>query len=255
MYDPALTPLLERCSNEELAPLVRFLTEPVTSTLKRSEAYRRKHPDHRQYIDEIAKEIRLFAGHSVTHRVTTPGGHVGQDYQRALGEALKELGVPSEAMPQGLLEREDLLVRRCIDSGFASRSEREQEELLQEFYRGDWYEEGKIAKRRKIHRYLQREAGGRHRLSLRKVGQVTRQNLKGFFTGKIRGALIKRGMKYVLKRAAGPIGWGIDAWGWLGPAWRVFIPVACYLAYLRRLKGMDRERDEAVINLVREDDE
>lgn len=249
MYDPALTTLLERCTNEELDPLVRFLTKPMTSALDRHPQYKTSFPDHRQYIDAIVKEVRLFAGHSIKHRVT--GGLVGQDYNEALGEALVELGMKKGVLPDDVIQREQLIIRQCIDTNLKAQSDVTQKALIDEFYRGEWYEQG-ISRHRTVDAYLQRMPGGRRRISPRKLAHIARTKTRGFITGKLKGKLIKTGLKFLFKSAAGPLGWGIGVWGWLGPAWRVFIPVACYIGYLRHIKGMDGNQ-EPVINLRRED--
>ncbi len=250
MYDPALTPLLERCTNEELEPLVHFLTQPLTSTLARDPHYKLKSPDHRQYIEAIVKEIRLFAGHSIKDRIS--GGLVGQDYNEALGDALLELDVPKSSIPDDVIQREQILIKRCIDSAFDIQQEDSQHKLLDEFYRGTWFEDG-IRRRRLMDDYLQRRPGGKRRISPRKAARIVNQKTRGYIKGKIKGKLFKIGLKMLFKSAAGPLGWGLGMWGWLGPAWRVFIPVACYIGYLRRLKGMDAV-EERVINLHRVDD-
>lgn len=249
MYDPALTPLLERCTNEELDPLVRFLTQPVTSTLKRHPQYKLKHPDHRQYIDAIVEEIRLFGGHSIKDRIT--GGLVGQDYNSALGEALAELGIKKSEFPDDVIQREQILIKQCIDSNLDAQSDTSQKALLDEFYRGQWYERG-ISRHRSSEAYLRRVPGGRRKLSARKLAHSIKKKTSQYVTGKIKGKLFTLGLKMAFKTAAGPLGWGIGVWGWLGPAWRVFIPVACYIGYLRHLKGMDAIQ-EPVINLRREE--
>ena len=253
MYDDALTPLLERCTNKELDPLVDFLTSPLLTALERDPLYKRHAPNHRQYLDAIVKQIRLVAGHSILHRATT--GPVGQDYYDGLEGALLELGVKKSLIPDLLSERELMLVKRCIDLHFDTRPEAEQRALMQEFYDGAWYhEERGIKKRGRFDDYLERVPGQRRRLSPEKVAKTVRQKTSRYVQDKIKGKLFKTGLKLVLKRAAGPLGLAIEAWSWLGPSWRVFVPAACYIAYLRRLKGMDTPEHE-IISLYRVDSE
>lgn len=253
MYDAALTPLLERCTNAELDPLVTFLTSPMLSALERDPLYKRHAPDHRQYIDAIVKHIRLVAGHTILHRATS--GPVGQDYYDALEGALRDLGIEKGAIPDLLSERETMLVKRCIDQHFEARPAGEQHELMQEFYDGGWYhEERGIRKRGRFDDYLERVPGQRRRLSPEKLARTVRQKTSRYVQDKIKGKIFKTGLKLVLKRAAGPLGLAIEAWSWLGPSWRVFVPTACYIAYLRRLKGMDTPEHE-IISLYRVDAE
>jgi len=56
--------LLSVCSNEELAPLVKCITETFTNHLDTYEVYKNNTPNHIKYYKEIADEIRLFGSDS-----------------------------------------------------------------------------------------------------------------------------------------------------------------------------------------------
>ena len=44
---------------------------------------------------------------------------------------------------------------------------------------------------------------------------------------------MKAALKVVIRGFAAPVQWAMTAWDWLGPAYRVTVPVICYLAFLR----------------------
>ena len=54
---------LRQASNEDLDPLVGYiLNAEISESLSDSDEYKRHHPDHRQYVDLIDREIRDFGG-------------------------------------------------------------------------------------------------------------------------------------------------------------------------------------------------
>lgn len=247
MYDQSISPLLERCTNEELDPLVKFLTSPLTSSLRHHSLYRANEPDHRQYIELIVKEIRLNAGHSIAHRLKS--GPDGKDYYEALSDALIELGTRKEHIPDALIEREQLIVQKCIDTRFSKRDKDEQKQLLEEFYRGEWYDEKEIKKRRFYDDYLLHEPGKSWRkLRPGHVAATAKAKTQTYIKDKIKGKLVKTGIKFLFKRASGPIAIGLGLWDMLGPEWNMFIPVVCYISYLRNLKGMDTPETSIISN-------
>ena len=50
-------------------------------------------------------------------------------------------------------------------------------------------------------------------------------------------------LRLVLRGLAGPVSWLITAWDWLGPAYRLTVPVICYVAYLRHHQAIAARRE------------
>ena len=65
-YDADLTPLLNKCNNEDLEPLVQYIVEKgsVSETLSTDDLYEQYYPDHTKYINVIVEEIQDFGGDS-----------------------------------------------------------------------------------------------------------------------------------------------------------------------------------------------
>lgn len=72
--DADLLPVLRKATNEDLDPLVRYITNDfdgrmarLTAELDVTEVYKTHHPNHRKYVDEIASEIQHFAGNTMAN--------------------------------------------------------------------------------------------------------------------------------------------------------------------------------------------
>jgi hypothetical protein len=63
-YDPDLSPIIAKASNEDLDPLVQYMLKANTNFLEISDNYKLHEPDHSKYKDLIEKEMRLFGGNS-----------------------------------------------------------------------------------------------------------------------------------------------------------------------------------------------
>jgi uncharacterized protein YaaW (UPF0174 family) len=233
MYDENLTPLLESCSNEELDPLVNFLLEPRSSLLAKDPDYLRLNPDHGRYLGAIVKEIRLFGGHTIKDRVV---GSPGRAWRAIVRDALLELGV--KAPPLALREMEHTVVKLALDSEFDNLDKAAQDKLLDGFYRGSLFRSG-LSQRTVLDDFISRAEGNvaTPELETEKVKRVLGQKAVGFVKKTIKGKAVSTGLKLVLRGAAAPIGVGLTAWDLLGPAYRVTIPVICYIAYLRHKHG------------------
>lgn len=233
MYDENLTPLLESCSNEELDPLVNFLLEPRSSLLAKDPDYLRLNPDHGRYLGAIVKEIRLFGGHTIKDRVV---GSPGRAWRAIVRDALLELGV--KAPPLALREMEHTVVKLALDSEFDNLDKAAQDKLLDGFYRGSLFRSG-LSQRTVLDDFISRAEGNvaTPEFETEKVKRVLGQKAVGFVKKTIKGKAVSTGLKLVLRGAAAPIGVGLTAWDLLGPAYRVTIPVICYIAYLRHKHG------------------
>ena len=64
LYDADLV-FLRQISDEDLAPLVKILTDPISETLTVNEEYKAHNPKHSKYIDEIINEIHGFGGNTI----------------------------------------------------------------------------------------------------------------------------------------------------------------------------------------------
>jgi len=84
--------LLSICTNEELEPLVKTITDTLTNNLKSDEAYKKHSPDHRKYYKNIGDEIRLFGSDSFASMVGRRGK--GVEYKEVVKDVCRSLKIP-----------------------------------------------------------------------------------------------------------------------------------------------------------------
>ncbi len=85
--DTTLLPVLKKCSDDDLEPLVKFMLKIFTETLSVSKGYQTHHPKHSMYVDEIAHHIRLFGGNTILN----PFRGEGPPYQEIVQDVAKKL--------------------------------------------------------------------------------------------------------------------------------------------------------------------
>jgi hypothetical protein len=58
--DDDLIPLIRKCNNDDLDPLVSYITQKgwISSQLDLTDIFKKQNPNHRVYADEIAAEIQ-----------------------------------------------------------------------------------------------------------------------------------------------------------------------------------------------------
>ena len=90
--DDDLLPLLRKCTNKDLEPLVSYITNNggLTSELELTEAYKKHYPNHKMYVDEIAAEIQKFGGNTI---VNLARGGKGVPYREIVCDVAKKLKV------------------------------------------------------------------------------------------------------------------------------------------------------------------
>ena len=147
-------------------------------------------------------------------------------------DALLEMGV--KAPPLALREMEHTVVKLALDSEFDDLDKSTQTKLLANFYDGQLFRHG-LAQRTVLDDFVSRAEGDVRSTDFEteKVKRVFGQKAVGLVKKTIKGKAVSTGLKLVLRGAAAPIGVGLTAWDMLGPAYRITIPVICYVAYLR----------------------
>ena len=141
MADFTLAPLLRKCSDDDLEPLVKFIKKAeLTETLSESYGYCAHYPKHSKYADQIAHHIRLFGGSTPVNIFRGEG----PPYKEIVQDVANKLGVDYEYYDSvEELEKKVLkeVVRRASKSGKLSTQEKE--DLVSAFERmgsenSDW---------------------------------------------------------------------------------------------------------------------
>ena len=214
-----LVRVLRESSNEDLGPLVSYLTKPITETLSKEAKYQRYYPDHAKYVDQIAHEIRLFGGNTIANKYRgcppmilspilapilpfLPGE--GPPYKKIVQDVATKLGVDCD---YDSVERVEMkIIKEIFDRSLKGMSDKKKEEIQKAFK-----EEGA--------KNLDFSAG--YPMALLVANGIAKKVL-----GRVIGGI------------GGPIGWVITGiWTAIsiaGPAYRVTIPCVCHVAYLRQ---------------------
>ena len=201
-----LVRLLRESSNEDLEPLVKLLTAPVTADLDNEEKYQKYYPDHSQYTEEIAHHLRRFGGNTL---VNVPRGE-GPSYQEIVQDVADKLGVEYE-YDESLEETEKKILREVVRRASNSDEVSEQEKMAIEDLIKAFEETGR--KNRDFEVALDIVIAIAIRLFLRRT---------------------------LLRAILGPLAWALIVIDIAGPAYRVTIPGVCLVARLR-LKIQSRE--------------
>jgi len=230
MRDEHLTPVLAACSEAELALLIEFLGRPPSGLLWLDRRARDPAASHDERVAAVVAEIMRYGNHSVAGRIG--GGSPG--WVQIVCDALHDFEV-SEAPADGIAGLEMRVVRFVLDTEFERLSADLQAKMLADFYAGEFFVGGLrgydplqpfLTRVDLEHRAL---GAGKLARAMRKVGE--RQLAK-----RARTFVRRTALRMVLRRLAGPVQWVLTAWDWLGPAFRVTVPVICYVAYLRHVQ-------------------
>jgi len=125
-YD--LLPLLKKCKNEDLDPLVSCLTqnEGITSQLKQAETYKKHYPDHKMYVNEIADQI-LKLGQNLLPLNGRSGSRV--TYKEIVCDVAKKLKINfDKKMEINFIEQE--IISRVIEKALEKMNEEEKRRFI-----------------------------------------------------------------------------------------------------------------------------
>ncbi|MCF7355541.1 ubiquinol-cytochrome C chaperone family protein [Vibrio sp. CK2-1] len=230
IYDSDINPVLEKATNEDLAPLVGYIEKKFSQDLTLSDAYKKHRPDHQKYNDLIAKEIREMGGNSFANLYRSAGPSYGEivfDVGKKVKANVKK-GVAVEENEQAILE---VILKKAVEQ----MSEEEKAALFEELDYSGSAPKGAMASSALI--------------TLFRAGGFKSYQLTVIIANQIAKLILGRGLMFatnatVVRTAsvlAGPVGWAITGvWTAIdlaGPAYSVTIPSVIHIAMLR--KGQD----------------
>lgn len=226
--DEHLTPVLEACSEAELALLVEFLGRPPSGLLWLDARVRDLTVPRAERVAAIVDRVLRLGDHSVTSRM---GGAI-RSYLQVVCDVLRELEL-SEAPGEGIFALELRVVQHALDAGFDELPRVVQAELEARWLSGTLFADG-IFELDALHPLLRHADADRRVLALGQAGRAVGSGALKMSWKQLRTTVRKWALKVVVRRLATPIGWAFTAWDYLGPAYRFTVPVICYVAYLRR---------------------
>lgn len=232
-YDEDLE-FLGKLKSEDLNDLVRLLThdkdgsERITEELTKTNRYKRYHPEHHKYWEEIAAEIQCFGANSVATMIR---GGKGVLYREVLTDVCSKLKVPYNKQDSTAGIETNILLKILNDS-FDKMSDEEKVELAKSVGIDsitDLTPQAKLAAFQAVFRM-----GGfkSYQLTVVIVNAVMKQ-LVGRGLPLAANAALLRAMSIL----TGPVGWVITGvWTAVdiaGPAYRVTIPAVMEIIFLR----------------------
>lgn len=238
--DEHLTPVLEACSEAELALLVEFLGRPPSGLLWLDARVRDPDVPRAVRVAAIVDRVVLLADHSVTSRM---GGAI-RSYLQVVCGILEELELP-ETPGEGILALEMRVVRHILDAGFDDLPPDVQAALEARWLAGTFFADG-MFDADLIHPLVTHTDVDHRALAVGQAGRTLGTTALRLGWKQVRGYVRKFFLRVVLRRLATPVGWVLTAWDMMGPAFRFTVPVICYVAYLRRGQQLRlAPRDEA----------
>jgi hypothetical protein len=177
-------------------------------------------------VEAVVRRILRLGDHSLAGRL----GAEKRAYLQVLCDALEDLHLP-ETPGDGVHALELRIVRHALDSEFDRLPAPVREELMARFYSGEFFRGG-LRGVDLLDPLFTPEAAGRKvapRKALRALGGAAGRQA----SAQARRYAIKAGVRLLARRLAGPVGWAMTAWEWAGPAFRLTVPVICYVAHLR----------------------
>jgi hypothetical protein len=108
--DVSTADVLAQCSNEDLAPLIKYILEASTESLSSHELYKSHAPDHHQYEAQILQEIRLFGGNSFVNLFRKEG----PEYFEVVQDVASKFGVPKASKFTSVTALEEELIQKIL---------------------------------------------------------------------------------------------------------------------------------------------
>lgn len=241
---------LQHCSDEDLSPLVKVLTERgdgaerLTEELTVSKRYKAHHPRHHKYWDLIAAEIQCFGANTFA---TMARRGRGVRYREVLVDVCKRLKVKAD-FDRSVNEIERELLLKCVSDAVERMSSEERANAVRELDLNttDFSKQAVMAAIQAAAR-----TGGffTYKLSLIVANAVAKKVL-----GQGLSFAANIGLVRGVSAFAGPIGWLVTSvWTAVeiaGPAYRVTQPAVVFVALLRMrhemAKDAHRERPDKI---------
>lgn len=241
IFDKDLNPVLEIASNEDLDPLVGYLKEKFSEDLTNHKVYIKHEPNHYEYADLIAKEIRDMGGNSFVNIFRGEG----PSYHEIVCDVADKLDAPYNKN-KSVSDIEDAILETILTKALDHMSDDEKADLMKEM--GASGIPGKAAMSTAAFIAIFR-AGGfySYQLTLIIANQIARLILGRGLMFATNTALVR-----TMSVLTGPIGWAITglwtAVDLAGPAYKVTIPCVIHVAMLRKkLNAITCEQCNAIL--------
>ena len=244
IYDKELNPVLDNdaTTNEDLGVLHDIVMSKLSETLSIEDRYKRHYPNHKEYADLIAKEVRDFGGNSIANVFRGQG----PPYVEIVCDVAKAVKAPF-SRAEAIDRIESSILAALLAKAFDKMSKEGKADLLDQIGRPN-LSASKAVSIGAFQAIFNAGGFASYKLMLIVVNAV------------VKGA-IGRGLPFVANTAllrvmgfaTGPVGWALTtllaAFQFASPSYRVTIPCVAYVAMLRKSQATLRcSKCDAVVN-------
>ena len=227
-----LTPLLKRATNEDLEPLVEYLTGTFSEHFSGREVYQTHYPNHQKYVDVIESELRRFGGNTIANVFRGEG----PPYDEIVRDVANKLDVDFEDS-DSVEEIEIGMLLKVLERSYEEMNDVERKELAK-LFADNGIENVDFSSGTPVAIIMTQLAGKAGGFLTYQIAVIVANKISYAVLGKglsmAANAAITRSIGYLL----GPVGWAVS--GLLtvltlaGPAYRVTIPCVLHVAYIRQ---------------------
>ncbi|MDO4987475.1 MAG: ubiquinol-cytochrome C chaperone family protein [Synergistes sp.] len=225
-YDPDLNPVLHNASDEDLQPLVEYITGKLSNYIEIDENYKRDPYKPTAYANTIASEIRSMGGNTFANLVR--GG--GVEYREIVCDVADKLKVNYNK--NASVERiEGYIIQKLFADVLESLPSKEREQLLNDIAPGVPLKK-QAAAAAAIAAF---NAGG---FVSYKIALIVANSVAKIILGHGLSLAANATLTQTLGILSGPVGWAaVGAWTLInvaGPSYKVTIPCVVHIAMLRQ---------------------
>lgn len=227
VFDKDLNPVLEVASADDLTPYVGYIKDKISEDLTISNVYKKYSPDHTQYADLIAREIRDMGGNSFANIFRGEG----PEYHEIVCDVADKVGA-SYNKNRDVETIENAILEKILEKALEKMSDDEKAKLMEAMGGKAGFNKGGLSNAAFI--------------AIFKAGGFYSYQLTVIIANQVAKAILGKGLSFAANRTitqvaavlTGPIGWAISGiWAAIdiaGPAYKVTIPCVIHTAMLRK---------------------
>lgn len=227
VFDSDLNPVLEGSSSQDLSTLVDYISNKLSEKLTKHPAYKEHNPEHSEYADLLAKEIRDMGGNSFANIYRGEGPR----YKEIVCDVAGKLKVPYNKK-RSIEDIENSILETILSTTIKNMTNTEKGELLEEMQGKGGIRKGSISTAAFLHLF--------------RAGGFNSYKLTAIIANKVSVAILGRALTFLGNQTliktvsilSGPVGWAITgAWTAVdiaSPAYKVTIPCVIHIAMLRK---------------------
>lgn len=232
-FDADLDTVLQAASNEDLDPLVEFITHAqISEDLSSSKEYKQYFPNHQRYLHVLSHEIRSFGGHTVANLMRRGQG---PSYHTIVCDVAKRLKLRcDEDEPIAAIERR--ILAHVLKDIYGHLDEEQKQLFVQEVQQYQCNNSAMVVRAVEKEDFGELSPKTLTLLSVVIASSVARIMGLTSLVPLVGGAFASS-VSRLIGLLGGPLGWLTTAFFSIyefgGPAYRVTVPCVIHIAMLR----------------------